>query len=59
MDSQICGRMVSRATINQQVELRVHLILGVINPNDRVLSEISLGMSTLSRNQKRINSHRD
>ena len=51
--------MVSKATLSQQLEFQVHLILERINPNDRVPSEISLAMLALSRNQKRTSSHRD
>ena len=58
-ESKMCGRMVSKATLNQQLEFQVHLILGRIKTIDRVPSEISLAMFTLSRNQKRTNSHRD
>ena len=58
-ECKMCGRMASKATINQRLEFKAHLTLELISPNDRVPSEISLTMFILSRNQKRINSHRD
>ena len=58
-ESKMCGRMVSKATINQELEFQVHLISGRINPNDRVHSEISLEMFTLSKSQKKTSNHRD
>lgn len=51
--------MVSKATLNQELEFQVHLISGRINPNDRVHSEISLEMFTLSKSQKKTSNHRD
>ena len=61
-DSKMGGKVGKqvRVTVNRlQPESEVRLTFEQINLNDRVLSEISLAMFTLSRNQKKINSHPD
>ena len=59
-DSKMCGRVVKQVQVTvkqRQQELEVSLTSVRIDHKDRVLSEISPVMFTLSRNQRRTNNH--